>query len=170
MAAGAVADLNVYSVFRFALGYPDVQHLEHFRRCGFKVPETLEDLHAIYLLTFEAGLPHPRCPLLESHYVRTKSAPQTVLENKMFYKNFGLEVKSQAPPDHLLTQLEFLAWLTHCIATGNSEAESLTRAREEFLALHVRNWLPAAVRLARRGGTCYGELLRMVAAEAGCQD
>ena len=120
--------LNPYATFRFALAYPDERHLEMFRRLSEETPETLEELRSLYLRLFEAGLPYPQCPLLESHYVLNRPATEVVLENKLFYKHFGLQVESKAAPDHLLTQLEFLGWLEHCLAAGNPDRESLEKA------------------------------------------
>jgi len=39
--------------------------------------------------------------------------------------DFGVEIDGRAAPDHLLTQLEFLAWPDHCEAAGNADPESL---------------------------------------------
>jgi DMSO reductase family type II enzyme chaperone len=152
--------LNLWATYRFALSYPDERHLERFRALFSGVPRALEDLRAHYIELFEAGIPQPKCPLLESAYAVNRPAGEIVLENKMFYQNFGLKLDSRAAPDHLLTQLEFLAWLDHCIESGNPEAESLIRARREFLDRRVATWIPAAVRLIRRQSSgCYVELL-----------
>ena len=164
--------LNVYAVFRYALGYPDGQRHHALASMSGDTPSSLEELEAIYIGLFEAGLPRPKCPLLESHYVKSRSAPQVVLENKLFYRHFGLDPHSRAAPDHLLTQLEFLSWLDHCEAEGNPGAEAIRQAREDFLERHVRHWLPRAAALAESaGGGCYAALLdslaRTVSAEAG---
>ena len=153
--------LNVWATFRFALSYPDERHRDRFAAFSRKVPATVEELQAQYIQLFEAGLPHPKCPLLESAYAVNRSSGEVVLENKMFYQNFGLKLDSRAAPDHLLTQLEFLAWIDHCIAADNPERDGLARARKEFLERHVASWLPSATRLIRRHTDgCYRWLLR----------
>jgi DMSO reductase family type II enzyme chaperone len=158
--------LNRWAIFRYALSYPGDGHRERLAALFAKAPATVEDLRALYIQLFEAGLPQPKCPLLESAYAVNRSSGEIVLENKMFYQNFGLTLDSGAAPDHLLTQLEFLAWLDHCIAAGNPEQESLERARREFLERHVANWLPAASRLIRRHtDCCYADLLGALAKE-----
>jgi nitrate reductase assembly molybdenum cofactor insertion protein NarJ len=93
MVSGTV---NTWAVFRFALGYPDERHLERFGELCATVPDTLEDLRALYIDLFEAGLPQPRCPLLESAWLLNKPAGDVVLENKLYYQNFGLEIDGRA--------------------------------------------------------------------------
>ena len=159
-------ELNVWATFRYSLGYPDEERLARFREVFAHMPATLEDLRALYISLFEAGTPQPQCPLLESAYVMNRPPGEIVLENKLFYQHFGLNVESRAAPDHLLTQLEFLAWLDHCLAEGNPDAESLARARAEFVERHLTHWLPRAAKLAESGGP-YAELLTALAGEAG---
>jgi len=153
------ASLNVWAVFRFALGYPDERHLEHFGVAG-----TLEELRAQYIDLFEAGLPQPKCPLLESAYLLNRPAGDVILENKLFYQNFGLEIDGRAAPDHLLTQLEFLAWLDHCEAAGNTDPDSIARARSQFIERHLAHWVGQAANLARSAnGGCYADILEALA-------
>ena len=163
MVSGAV---NTWAVFRFALGYPDKRHLEGFTAVSQNVPATLEELRSLYISLFEAGLPQPRCPLLESAWLLNRSAGEVVLENKLYYQSFGLEIDGRAAPDHLLTQLEFLAWLDHCEAAGNSDRESLRRARRDFLERRLAHWVGSLAHLAENaGGGCYAELLEALARE-----
>lgn len=163
MVSGTV---NTWAVFRFALGYPDERHLERFREISENVPETLAELRSLYIDLFEAGLPQPRCPLLESAWLLNRPAGDVVLENKLYYQNFGLEIDGRAAPDHLLTQLEFLAWLDHCEAAGNRDLESVRRARTEFLERHLSHWVGTVAHLSENSdGGCYAELLEALARE-----
>lgn len=156
--------LNVWAVFRFALSYPDERHRERFAGLCETVPTSLEDLRSLYIDLFEAGLPQPRCPLLESAYLLNRPAGDVLLENKLFYQNFGLAIDGRTAPDHLLTQLEFLAWLDHCEAAGNADGESLARARMEFLERHLAHWVGQVANLARNAsGGCYAEVLEALA-------
>ena len=158
--------MNVYALLRFALSYPDERHLELFRRTLSGVPATLEELRSLYITLFEAGLPHPCCPLLESFYVANRPSTEVVLENKLFYKHFDLSVQSKAAPDHLLTQLEFLSWLEHLLAAGHPDPESVEAARSDFLKRHVSHWVPRAVaRVRQAGGACYAELFEFLVVE-----
>ena len=91
---------------------------------------------------------------------------EVVLENKLYYQAFGLEIDGRAAPDHLLTQLEFLAWLDHCEAAGNADLQSVRRARGEFLERHLAHWVGSLAHLAENsGGGCYAELLEALARE-----
>ena len=158
--------INTWAVFRFALGYPDERHLERFADFGEDVPATLAELRSLYIDLFEAGLPQPRCPLLESAWLLNRPAGDVVLENKLYYQNFGLEIDGRAAPDHLLTQLEFLAWLDHCEAAGNADLESIRRARTEFLERHLSHWAGSLAHLAENaGGRCYAHFLEALARE-----
>ena len=158
--------VNTWAVFRFALGYPDERHLERFAELCETVPDTLAELRSLYIDLFEAGLPQPRCPLLESAWLLNRPAGDVVLENKLYYQTFGLEIDGRAAPDHLLTQLEFLAWLDHCEAAGNADVESVQRARAEFLERHLSHWVGSLAHLSENsGGGCYAELLEALARE-----
>src|SRR5262249_42279575 len=151
--------LNIYAMFRFALSYPDDRHMNFFERTLDHTPKTLEELRALYITLFEAGLPHPHCPLLESYYQQSRPATEIVLENKLFYKHFGLQLQSAAAPDHLLTQLEFLSWIEHSITARNRDRQSLENAKRDFLRRHVNHWIPGAASIVRQAnGACYTEL------------
>lgn len=155
---------NIFAVARFALAYPGAEQMELLKAWSSDVPESIEELRSLYMRLFEAALPHPAVPLLESHYVMNRPEGQVVLENKLFYRNFGLDPHSRAAPDSLLAQLEFLSWLEHCKQAGNPDAESIDRAGRDFLELHVRPWLPHAARLARSAeGRCYADLMEALA-------
>jgi DMSO reductase family type II enzyme chaperone len=157
-------ELNAWAAFRYSLEYPDEERHRRFQSVFDGVPADLADLRALYIRLFEAGAPQPRCPLLESAYVLTRPPGDIVLENKLFYEHFGLHVETRAAPDHLFTQLEFLAWLDHCLEEGNPDAESLVRARHDFAQRHLAHWLPKAVNLAGNSSP-YPELLTALADE-----
>jgi hypothetical protein len=107
-----VRSSNTWAVFRSALGYPDERHLERVAGLCETVPRTLAELRSLYIDLFEAGLPQPRCPLLESAWLLNRPAGEVILENKLYYQNFGLEIDGRAAPDHLPAQLECAAWPT----------------------------------------------------------
>ena len=138
--------ISSWATLRFALAYPDQRHLERFQELFPDTPATLEALRSLYIQLFEAGLPQPRWPLLEGHYLLNRPVGDVVLENKLFFQHFGLRTAPKAAPDHLLTQLEFLVWLDHCADAGNPDAESLERARRDFVKRHLAHWVPKVAR------------------------
>ena len=157
--------MNAWAIFRFCLGYPEQRHLEMFRELYGEAPASLEELRSEYIGLFEAGLPHPKFPLLEGYYLLNRPAGEVVLENKLFFQHFGLRMAPKAAPDHLLTQLEFLSWLDHCIAAGNPETESLERARKDFLERHLAHWIPKLARaFAEQRAGCYTAVFASLAA------
>jgi nitrate reductase assembly molybdenum cofactor insertion protein NarJ len=104
--------------------------------------------------------------ITESAWLLNRPAGDVVLENKLYYQNFGLKIDGRAAPDHLLTQLEFLAWLDHCEAAGNADLESIKRARTEFLERHLSHWVGSLAHVSENaGGGCYAELLEALARE-----
>ncbi|MBM3497518.1 MAG: hypothetical protein FJX74_02500 [Armatimonadetes bacterium] len=110
-----------------------------------------------FIAAFEVGLPDPPCPLIESHWNRTGPAPEVLHENLLFFRRFGLELRSSAnePADHLRHQLEFLCYLCGLEADlrGADDADraaQIALGREEFLDRHVRCWLPPAAAVLRR--------------------
>ena len=158
--------INPWAVFRFALGYPDERRMTALRQLCPETPGDLEQLRSQYIELFEAGLPHPRYPLLEGYYLLNRPVGEVVLENKLFFQHFGLRIEPQAAPDHLLTQLEFLSWLDHCIAAGNPQADVLERARKDFVERHLAHWVPKVARsLENQGANCYASVFTLLAAQ-----
>lgn len=153
--------VSPWATFRFALSYPDERHIARFGELFEDAPATLEELRALYIDLFEAGLPHPACPLIEGYYLLNRPAGEVVLENKLFFQHFGLHTPAQASPDHLLTQLEFLCWLDYCIDSGNPDRDSLERARTEYVNRHLAHWVPKAAKsLESRAAPCYAALFQ----------
>ena len=50
------------------------------------VPADLQTYEDLYLSTFEVGVPHPVCPLIESHWNKRHPVPKILHENILFYK------------------------------------------------------------------------------------
>lgn len=180
-------DLSLVEFFRFALTYPGEKQFAAFTHPEFlaglrqlgaellpaepwieiQLPESLEDLEADYVGLFDAGTPHPPCPLVESHYVKNSPVSAVLLENKLFFAHFGFEHQAgRESPDHLLVQLEFIACLDYLLeVAARSEREALELARREYLERHVLHWLPRAVEeLSRTSPTVYLPFLRLLEA------
>lgn len=116
------------------------------------LPEHRQEYEETFLSVFEVGLPAPLCPLIESHWHRAEPAPKVLHENVLFYKQFGLQLRSAAAEqaDHLRCQSEFMYYLSsqELDWRRNREraamAESCAQGRNDFLARHVLTWLPEA--------------------------
>lgn len=93
-------------------------------------------------LLFDASL---YCPINESAYVR-RDKGAIIGDVCGFYRAFGWQpAENGERPDHLLTELEFLAALLIMLARSPSDSEmGLTRnAAEKFARDHLGDWIPA---------------------------
>lgn len=107
-----------------------------------------------YIALFDVGVPEPPLPLLESAHNKTVPPQQIALENISFYEVLGLKPDpSRQAPDHLVTQLEFLAAVRYARENAReADRESLRRLERDFLQRHLLNWLPAAQEKLQRLG------------------
>ena len=84
--------------------------------------------------------------------MRAEPVPQILHENVLFYRQFGLELKSAQgeTADHLRHQLEFLAHLctSEANAADDESAEQISRGRSDFLDRRVRPWIAIAAEAA----------------------
>jgi len=133
---------------------------------GELVPGEYTDHESRYLACFEVGLPGPPVPLLASHYHHKEPAPRIIHEHVLFYKRFGVRpVDSLESADHLLDELAFLIRLDELLLAGRVEAESVLRARRDFLARRAARWPARAAALAHERGLppVYRTLLALLA-------
>lgn len=138
------------------------------------LPSAAAEYEAAYIETFDAGLPHPPVPLVESHYNKRDPLPKVLHENILYHHAFGLNLlaSSDQTSDHLLHQLEFVAYLFRLEQTGCAERsssdvertdtdgrredraehaeriEQIGRAREDFIGRHLLSWIPLASKAA----------------------
>lgn len=106
-----------------------------------------EVLAADYLAAFELGRGKSPVPLFEGMH-RGDLGREGILEDLLrFYEFFDVKLSEidREYPDHLVTELEFLAWL--CLREQAAEqkggdAESFRRAARDFLDRHLAAWLP----------------------------
>jgi hypothetical protein len=138
---------------------------------GPAVPEEFGDHESRYLACFEVGLPGPPVALLASHYQRREPAPTVIHEHVLLYRRFGVRVPAdgRGPADHLLNQLAFLIRLDDLLLGGGQEAESLHRARHDFLSRHLARWVGRAAAGAeeKRLPAVYCVLLALLTAAVG---
>lgn len=108
-------------------------------------PQTYRDFESDYIRLFDVGASGPPCPLYGGVYGGDR---MKVMEDATrFYNYFGLRLSADAHelPDHVTTELEFMHYLTYreALATeARSDVSSLRRAQRDFLARHLRRWMP----------------------------
>jgi TorA maturation chaperone TorD len=164
-----------WSVYRFLLAALDKptprQHAwlkcEAFRHAleqlceRFDVAAPLDELaaddaaahEARYIACFEVGLPTPPVVLLASHYNRREPVTAIIHEHQLFYRRFGARpVDNSEPADHALHELAFLIHLDELLLGGKIEAESILRARHDFLRRHLSRWPAQALAAAVKNG------------------
>ena len=121
-----------------------------------------EALEADYLAAFELGRGKSSVPLFEGMH-RGDLGREGVLEDLLrFYEFFDVKLSEndREYPDHLVTELEFLAWL--CLQEQAAEqkggdAESFRRAARDFLTRHLAAWLPEFRRKLEATDTAYAQ-------------
>lgn len=180
--------VDLYRFFAFALGSPSAERFRWFHQpelpvalqrlwaqlgCAGEFPgisayREYGEYESTYIAVFDVGVPEPPVPLLESAHNKTQPAQQTALESALFYEVLGLKADpGRAAPDHLLTQLEFLA-AVRFVRENSPDGEnrrSLTRLEREFLERHLLDWLPAAQKkLARLEPPLFPVLLTLLLA------
>ncbi len=172
--AGAVIDTSRslgYLAFATAFTYPDQEALQAIRAgelagalqhllrvvdpalvadvdwkaLGNAVPDD-ETLLVEFTRLFEAGANGPDCPLNGARYCGGTMEPLEELVR--FYDFFGLSLdqSTQGEPDHLVTELEFLHFLTFQeaqLGAAGEDVSGLLRAQHDFIARHPGAWVPA---------------------------
>ena len=116
------------------------------------LPESFEVYEQDYISAFEVGTPEPPCPLIESHWNKRDAVPKILHENILFYRQFGLILRSMASEtaDHLRYQLEFNHYLCRMELEAYNNAksdeilDSIRRGRKDFLDRHMNSWIPRA--------------------------
>ena len=107
-----------------------------------------EDFESEYISAFDiaVGPSHP-CTLHESDYRDDVSSTDITEELLRFYEHFQVKLsdKERDYPDHLVVELEFMAYLAKKEADagkrGNDPAP-YRRAQADFLGRHLDKWVP----------------------------
>ncbi len=112
-----------------------------------------DDLEAEFIRVFDGGPGGPPCPLYEGRYVSDRML--NMAELVRFYNHFGLSFEEggvegfeKELPDHLVTELEFLHYLTfkELIAIKqNQDPTPYRRAIYDFISRHMSMWLPKLI-------------------------
>jgi len=128
--------------------YPTAESWQLLTAHGLVDPRlSMEDLQAEYLAAFEVGRDAAAVPLFEGMH-RANMGRDGVLEDLLrFYEFFDVRLSEEDRdyPDHLVTELEFLASLCHREWVAQQQgwnAEPFSRATKDFLERHLATWLP----------------------------
>ena len=111
-----------------------------FSACGSE-----DDLQVEYTRLFDAAASKDACHLYEGIYADARD--RALEESLRFYDYFGLSLSEGARefPDYIVTQLEFLHYLTYCqsgVAAQGGDPESFRLAEEDFIERHLGRWVP----------------------------
>ena len=117
---------------------------------GFPAPSLLpEELESEYIRLFDLGFAgSPPCSLYEADYRKGELSRAEILEELFrFYGHFDVSLggAERDYPDHLVVELEFMAFLAGkeagAIARG-TQPDSYRLAQKDFLERHLGCWVP----------------------------
>jgi TorA maturation chaperone TorD len=127
-----------------------------------RLPPTAQALNDEYEAAFGL-LVSGSCPPYETEYVNSKLVFQRsngLADIAGFYRAFGLEPSAELPErhDHIVLELEFMAYVAGLEAGAASKRSALwreradicTRAQRRFLAEHLAWWAPTLAHLLAR--------------------
>jgi DMSO reductase family type II enzyme chaperone len=157
--AGVLADAYLGMAQLFS--YPNAETWQRLTEHGLvDVSLDRDALEADYLAAFELGRGRAAVPLFEGMH-RGDMGREGILEDLLrFYEFFDVKLSEtdREYPDHLVTELEFLAWLClreQAARRAGRDTEPLRRAARDFLDRHLAAWLPAFRRRLEATGTAY---------------
>lgn len=165
---------GAYLAMAQMFSYPDENGWRRLAGHGLVDPAlTREALEAEYLAVFEMGGGVSPVSLYEGQN-RPDQGRDGILQDLLrYYEYFDVRLNQDEReyPDHLVTELEFLAWLClqeQAAQKKGGDAQSFRRAARDFLDRHLALWLPVfRQRLAATGTTyanCGAELADLVQA------
>lgn len=152
---------GAYLAMAQLFSYPDVDGWRRLAGHGLVDPAlTREELEAEYLAVFEMGGGASPVSLYEGQN-RPELGRDGILQDLLrYYEYFDahLNQDEREYPDHLVTELEFLAWLClqeHRAEMDGRESDGFRRAARDFLARHLAAWLPEFGRKLGKTDTTY---------------
>lgn len=158
-----------YLAMAQAFSFPSREVWERLESAGLLDPSmTKDDLEAEYLAAFETGRDRPPVAMFEGMH-RGDLGRDGILEDLLrYYEFFDVKLSETEPdfPDHLVTELEFLAWLSHqeeAAEKAGRNAEPFRKAEEDFLARHLCAWLPTFRQRLEVTNTAYARYGAMLA-------
>ena len=165
----ATATAGAYLGFARAFDYPRAEFWQEAEGVDGLVPvRSQEEREAEYLAAFELGREVPSVSPYEG-FCRPGEGREGILEDILrFYEYFDVRLRKENRdyPDHLVSELEFMAFLASreagALAEG-ADPESFRRAQRDFLERHLALWAPEFAGRLARTGTIYGQLSRDLA-------
>lgn len=106
------------------------------------------DMESLYITAFDVGSQGmPPCPLYEGLIRKDEAREGIIMEILRFYHYFDVKLseKERDFPDHLATELEFMAYLAQkeARATENGrDSQPYRTAQLDFLERHLGRWVP----------------------------
>jgi DMSO reductase family type II enzyme chaperone len=167
--AGAAARSKIYGLFAEALTYPqgasvirlldgdllaELGEALELSPLDVTVPQAVDfpnshaaihELQIVYTELFDVTSGTPKVSLLERRYGDT---PEQKLWEQLFgfYAHFGLDFSAgyaAEQPDHLLTELGFMHYLSFIEAGTAGDPDPYRRGQRDFLARHLATWVRA---------------------------
>lgn len=130
---------------------------------GLAPPRSQAEREAEYMNVFELSGNGKAVPLYEGLCLSSAGREGILEELLRFYDYFGVKLAANDRdyPDHLVTELEFIA---HLCAMEQAENErggdtgNYRRAQRDFLCRHLLAWVPGFAERLGKGETVYGEI------------
>ena len=137
-------------------------------------PRSQEEREIEYVNSFVVGKGGtPPCPLYEGLHRTDEGREGLLMDLLRFYHYFGLKLSQRDRdfPDHLVTELEFMAYLAAREAAAMEEGKASApyrKAQRDFLHRHLLAWVPLLEeRLATRlPSSAHGPLCSLLVAFA----
>lgn len=148
--------------------FPQPGVWEPLEREGMVPTRSQDEREAEYLAAFELGGEGKPVPPYEG-LLRQQEGRDGILEDIMrFFAFFDVRLQEtdRDYPDHLVTELEFMALLCQREADAEAagkDAGSYQRASRDFLQRHLLVWVPEFARRLADGETVYGEIAQTLA-------
>lgn len=156
LAGGYLAMAQIFS-------YPDAERWHRLTETGLVDPALpREELEAEYIAAFETGVGKAPLSLYEGQNRPDLGRDGILQELLRYYEYFDahLNQDDREYPDHLVTELEFLAWLClqeHAALRDGRDAEPFRRAVRDFLERHLAAWLPEFRRRLEATDSAYAQ-------------
>ena len=152
-----------YLAFARIFSYPADAVWAPLESRGLAPPRSQAEREAEYMDVFELGRNGKAVPLYEGLCLSSAGREGILEELLRFYDYFGVKLAANDRdyPDHLVTELEFIA---HLCAMEQAENErggdtgNSRRAQRDFLRRHLLAWVPGFAERLGKGETVYGEV------------